>query len=120
MGQSTGKTSSTQTLGEYLAAVRTVSQLSLRDVEQATNKLVSNAYLSQLEKDKIGKPSPNILHALASAYKISYEELMARAGYVSSDPAHARAATFSLGKVTPDEQRALTAYLTFLRSQKKK
>jgi len=48
-------------------------------VEEATNKEVSNAYLSQLENDKITKPSPNILHALASVYKTSYEDLMARA-----------------------------------------
>ena len=66
------------TLGEHLARLRTASGLTLRQVEEATQKEVSNAYLSQLEKGKITKPSPNVLHALADAYKTSYEDLMER------------------------------------------
>jgi HTH-type transcriptional regulator, competence development regulator len=108
-----------QTLGQYLTALRELSQMTLREVEQATDKLVSNPYLSQLEKDKISKPSPNVLHALASVYQTSYEDLMAHAGYITSEPAHARAATFSLGSVTEDEQQALMAFLAHLRSAKK-
>jgi len=45
--------------------------MSLRQVEEATEKEVSNAYLSQLETGKIVKPSPNILHALARVYSTS-------------------------------------------------
>jgi transcriptional regulator with XRE-family HTH domain len=94
--------------------------LSLREVEQASEKVVSNAYLSQLEKGKISKPSPNILHALAAVYGASYEDLMSRAGYFTSEPAHARAATFSVSDVSPDEQKALLDYLAFLRHQRKR
>ena len=64
------------TFGAYLALLRETTGLSLRQVEAATENEVSNAYLSQLEKDKISKPSPNVLHALARVYNASYEELM--------------------------------------------
>jgi len=94
-------------------------------VEEATNKEVSNAYLSQLENDKITKPSPNILHALASIYKTSYEDLMLRAGYFASGMTEsgrrqAKVATFAIGDLTKDEEDALIEYLGFIRKTRKK
>src|SRR5437879_5463731 len=71
----------TQSLGEFLAFTRGIKKLTLRDVEDATEKEVSNAYLSQLETGKITKPSPNVLHALAQVYAVPYELLMQKAGY---------------------------------------
>jgi transcriptional regulator with XRE-family HTH domain len=112
------------TLGSHLAGLRTAAGLSLRQVEEATEKEVSNAYLSQLENDKISKPSPNILHALAGVYKTSYEDLMERAGYFpaqskgSSTRRQARAATFAIEDLTPEEEKVLIAYLGFIRQQK--
>jgi transcriptional regulator with XRE-family HTH domain len=116
---------SDDSLGAHLARLRTASCLSLRQVEDATEKEVSNAYLSQLENNKIAKPSPNILHALALVYKASYEDLMKRAGYLSSD-AHssgrrqAKAATFAIQGLTPEEEKILIDYLAFIRKQKRK
>src|SRR5258708_39054452 len=99
---------SDDSLGAHLARLREAAGLSLRQVEEGTEKEVSNAYLSQLENNKIAKPSPNILHALATVYKTSYEDLMKRAGYVSSDSEastqkRAKAATFAIQGLTPDE-----------------
>jgi transcriptional regulator with XRE-family HTH domain len=74
------RSTSKRTLGQYLASIRVDRKMSLRDVEEATSKQVSNAYLSQIENDKIKKPSPNILHALAEFYAISFENLMDLAG----------------------------------------
>ena len=37
-----------QTLGDFLSYVRISKKLTLREVEEATNGAVSNAYLSQL------------------------------------------------------------------------
>lgn len=114
------------TLGKHLAGLRTAAGLSLRQVEEATNKEVSNAYLSQLENDKITKPSPNILFVLSSVYSTSYEDLMERAGYLpagsSATPSRrqARAATFAIENLTPEEEKELIAYLGFIRQQKKK
>jgi len=113
-----------QTLGQHLAALRDAAGLTLRQVEEASDKEVSNAYLSQLEKDKISKPSPNILYSIAKVYSTSYESLMERAGYF---PAHseasgrrqARVATFAIENLTPEEEKALIAYLGFIRQQRK-
>jgi HTH-type transcriptional regulator, competence development regulator len=116
---------SDESLGAHLARLRTAAGLSLRQVEDATEKEVSNAYLSQLETNKIAKPSPNILHALARIYKASYEDLMKRAGYFSSDAdasgrRQAKAATFAVQGLTPEEEQILLDYLAFIRKQKRK
>ena len=112
-------------LGEHLARLRLAARLSLRQVEDATDNEVSNAYLSQLENNKITKPSPNVLHALSQVYKVSYEDLMKRAGYITSDAdaegrRQAKVATFAIKDVTPDEEKSLLEYLAFIRQQKKK
>ena len=113
-------------LGAYLKSVRAGTDMTLREVEDATGKEVSNAYLSQLENGKIAKPSPNILHALASVYDVPYEKLMERAGYITSTTSrndgekHGRAATFAIDNLTLDEEKELLKYLSFYRSQKGK
>lgn len=109
-------------LGAHLMRLRRTTGLTLRQVEEATQKEVSNAYLSQLENNKILKPSPNILYALSIVYSTSYEDLMRRAGYVSSDAEasghQAKAATFAIKNLTPEEEKALLDYLRFIRKHK--
>ncbi|HEY4311875.1 MAG TPA: helix-turn-helix domain-containing protein [Pirellulales bacterium] len=118
-----------QTLGKFLAYTRGIKKLTLRDVEEATEKEVSNAYLSQLENDKISRPSPNVLHALATVYGVEYDVLMAKAGYFSptesngvlrsaSSSRHGRAATFANEHLSQDEEEKLLEYLAFLRSRR--
>ncbi len=110
-------------LGQYLASIRDDRDMTLRQVEEATNKEVSNAYLSQIENNKIQQPSPNVLHTLAEIYSINYEKLMEMAGYIiKSRPhknRHGRIATFSEHNLTPEEEAALIEYLQFIRSRKK-
>ena len=43
----------TLTLGQYLTSIRVDRGITLREVEKRTNKVVSNAYLSQIENDQI-------------------------------------------------------------------
>ena len=108
------------TFGKHLARLRNATGLTLRQVEDASGKEVSNAYLSQLENDKITKPSPNVLHVLAGIYSTSYEDLMERAGYFpasSTEARQARVATFAVENLTPDEEKALIEYLAFIRKQ---
>jgi transcriptional regulator with XRE-family HTH domain len=112
-------------LGQGLKMARDFRKLSLRDVEKATG--ISNPYLSQLENDKINKPSPFYLHKLAVLYGIEYEMLMEAAGYLQKNTRPegapktlAGAALFSVEKLTPEEEQDLAKYLQFLRSQKKK
>jgi transcriptional regulator with XRE-family HTH domain len=114
------------TLGQYLASIRNDRELSQRDVEKATDKVVSNAYLSQIETDQIKRPNPSILHALAELYAVSYEDLMERAGFVvptrsrrSAQQRHGRVATFAGHNLSNEEEAELVKFLGYLRSKKK-
>jgi len=115
-------TGSPAQLGAVLADLRAARRLSLREVEEATGKAVSNAYLSQLEHGKIKRPSPNVLHSLADVYAVPYEALMEKAGYLlpSQDGGgrRARLAAFAIDNLTAEEEEELLKYLAFLRSRK--
>ena len=112
-----------RSLGKELNDIRTMRKLSLRDVEQATG--ISNAYLSQLENNKVSKPSPHFLHKLGKLYGVDYEILMEAAGYVhdrEKKPGPSTplgAALFSDKDLTPEEEQQLAIYLKFIRTQKK-
>lgn len=115
--------SRSEALGAYLKSLRLGLRMTLRDVEEATDREVSNAYLSQVENGKIAQPSPNVLYALATAYKVSYAGLMRRAGYVTPGAnirgtKHGRAATFSVENLTAEEEAELLKYLAWYRSQR--
>src|SRR5688500_7137967 len=71
---------SKQTLGNVLRQARDLKKLTLRTVEDMTG--ISNAYLSQLETDKIKKPSADILHKLANTYKLDFNYLLHISGLV--------------------------------------
>jgi len=107
------------TLGKGLRQVREARKLSLRDVEDATG--ISNAYLSQLENDKVQKPSPHFLHKLAKLYEIEFEFLMEAAGYVKARTNQdapktlIAAALLRQGTLTLEEETQLARYLAFIR-----
>lgn len=69
-----------KSLGSTLKGARELISFTLRQVEEATG--ISNAYLSQLENDKIKKPSANVLYKLASTYKIELNTLLSAAGII--------------------------------------
>jgi transcriptional regulator with XRE-family HTH domain len=108
-------------LGAVLADLRTAKGHSLREVEEATGKAVSNAYLSQLENGRIQKPSPNVLHSLAEVYAVPYETLMEKAGYLLPSEERGgrrrRLAAFAIDDLTAEEEEELLKYLAFLRSR---
>lgn len=109
-------------LGGLLCDLRRAKGFSLRQVEEASDRAVSNAYLSQLEKGKIRKPSPNVLHRLAEVYAVPYEALMERAGYLLPPDGpekgrRRRLAAFAIDDLTAEEEEELLRYLAFLRSR---
>lgn len=120
----------TSSLGPYLASIRGVRRMTLREVEEATGGEVSNAYLSQLENNRISRPSPNILHALARVLVVPYETLMEKAGYLVPQTAQpdvlrsaarqekSRSSLLADQSLTQEEEEALLEYLAFLRSRK--
>src|ERR1035441_3846712 len=97
-------------LGPFIRKARQDVKMSLRDVEEATGKEVSNAYLSQLESGKIAKPSPHILYSLSTVLGLAYETLMERAGYImpaavrTEGEKHGRAATFAIDNLSSEEE----------------
>jgi len=106
-------------LGPILSDLRKAKGLSLREVAEASDNAVSNAYLSQLENAKIKKPSPNVLHSLAGVYSVPYEALMERAGYLlpseEGSARRKRLAAFAIDDLTAEEEEELLKYLAFLR-----
>jgi HTH-type transcriptional regulator, competence development regulator len=125
MSEGTGEGGGKITLGQYLASIRTDRRMTLRQVEEATEKEVSNAYLSQIENDKIQQPSPNVLHALSEVYGIDYARLMEMAGHITpsksrSDSArHGSVATFADHHLTAAEEAELMDYLKHIRTRKR-
>lgn len=110
-------------LGTYLAELRNLKAMSLRQVEEASKQLddgepVSNAYLSQLENDKVTDPSPRVLHTLAKIYGAAYATLMTKAGYFMPKGG-TRLATFADQALTEEEEREALAYIAFRRKQEK-
>lgn len=112
-------------LGGLLGDLRAAKGLSLREVEVATDRRVSNAYLSQLEKGKIQQPSPSVLHHLAAVFAVPYEALMERAGYLippsdgASKGRRKRLAAFAIDDLTAEEEEQLLEYLAFIRSRRR-
>jgi transcriptional regulator with XRE-family HTH domain len=122
-------------LGQYLWTLRKAVNMSLREVEDASEKKVSNAYLSQLETGRITNPSPAILHEIAAVYvarlpknasvSCSYERMMELAGHIrpsSPGPTKktSRLPTFAGEQLTPEEEDDLLKYLAFIRMRKGK
>jgi transcriptional regulator with XRE-family HTH domain len=109
-----------QNLGQFLRTIRGSKGLSLRAVESASG--ISNAYLSQLESDKIKRPSPVVLHKLSEVFGISYTRLLSLAGYPVPDANRTRAEDVGIaariGQVSVEEENALVEYLEFLRARR--
>lgn len=113
--------SGNKTLGSVLAQSRGLKNYSLRAVEELTG--ISNAYLSQLENDKIKKPSADILYKLATLYKIDLNFLLHLAGLVEKATQKNVSLgnfVFSKDNLTQEEEEELIKYLKFMRERKKK
>lgn len=68
---------------EYLKKLRKEKGLTLRDLEKKSG--ITNAYLSMIENGKRGIPNPDTLMKIHEPLGVSYEELMVKAGYISSE-----------------------------------
>jgi len=110
-----------KSLGKTLKDAREQATFTLKQVEEATG--ISNAYISQLENEKIKKPSANVLHKLATVYNVDLQVLLAAAGIIeeSKTPKNMmlNSIAFSAQQLLPEEEEALMKYLKFLRHEKK-
>lgn len=120
-------------LGQYLWDLRKAANMTLRDVEEASERKVSNAYLSQIETGRITSPSPAILQELSKVYEsrlpsnapvaCSYERMMELAGHLRPSgeapcERRSRLPTFAAEQLTPEEEDELLKYLAFIRMRK--
>ena len=110
-----------KSLGNKLKELREIHRFTLRQVEEATG--ISNAYLSQLENDKIAKPSANVLYKLSNIYSVELDTLLAAAGIIekksSSNKLLNSVALSSDSPLTKEEEEALLDYLRFIRQKQK-
>lgn len=65
---------------EYITKKRKEKNLSVRQLALYSD--ISSGYLSQIENEKRGTPTPDVLKKLAKGLKIPYQELMEVAGYL--------------------------------------
>lgn len=109
-----------KSLGQTLKAARESIPLTLRQIEEAIG--ISNAYLSQLENDKIKKPSANVLYKLSNILNVELDTLLAASGIIEKDAVKPNkllnTVAFSTQTLTPQEEDELLQYLKFIRSKK--
>jgi len=107
----------TNSLGSTLREARELISLTLRQVEEATG--ISNAYLSQLENDKIKNPSANILYKLASVYRVDLNSLLRASGIIKKSEGVATVDEFSnriafyAKDLTEEEKEEILDFLKF-------
>ena len=120
-------------LGQYLWTLRKAADMTLREVEEACDRKVSNAYISQIETGRIPSPSPPILQKLSSVYEAklpknspvacSFQRMMELAGHLqprkeATAKRETRLPILESEQLTPEEEDELLKYLAFLRMRK--
>lgn len=109
-----------KTLGKRLKELRKLANLTLRDVEIETG--ISNPYLSQLEHDKIKRPSAQSLYMLSKVYAVDINDLLYHSGLIIEPPARNklfRTVAEKSGELTAEEETELIEYLKFIRFKNK-
>lgn len=108
------------TLGQELYRLRKLKGWTLREVEEKTQKKVSNSYLYQIENDNVKEPSPHILYELASVYDVEYAALMKLAGFVVPGlNSKGTSIAFSALNLSKDEEEKVLDFVEFLRMKRK-
>lgn len=116
-----------KSLGETLKDARKLIPFTLREVEESTG--ISNAYLSQLENDKIKKPSANVLYKLSSLYKIELTTLLRAGGIISKSSKEDKSEkkttsewenriAFYTDKLSEEDKDKILDYIKFLKHNK--
>lgn len=112
-------------LGTELKAVRQIKGLSLSAVARPAR--ISVAYLQKLEAGVVMNPSPRVLHRLTGVLEISYLTAMELAGYIvpttgdTADRAQGGLVEQALAAedLTEEERKAVTAFVAYLKEQRK-
>ncbi len=111
-------------IGIVLKEARKNIGFTLRQVEEALD--ISNAYLSQLENDKIKNPSANILYKLSNLYRIPLKSLLSNAGIIEKqddentekNSQFIQKVAFSAENLSDDEKKEVLKYLEFIKTHR--
>lgn len=112
-----------KSLGQTLKVAREQIPLTLRQVEEAIG--ISNAYLSQLENDKIKKPSANVLYKLSNLYNMELNILLSAAGIIEKKDTEAPQSSllnkiaFYADKFSKEEEEQIIEFMKYLRFKNK-
>jgi len=108
-------------LGDILKDARKDRSYTLMYIEETLG--ISNAYLSQLENNKIKKPSANFLYKLSNLYNIPLKSLLGNAGIIEnkedSFSNFANRIAFSAGDMSDEEKEKVIEYIKFVKLQNK-
>lgn len=110
------------TLGAVLRSARAAAGLSLREVERRTG--LSNAHLSQIETDTIGRPEMSILWELSALYGLDFGRLLALAGHAGEGETSGRrrrrmtVALRAMSELSPREQEEALRYMAELKARR--
>lgn len=114
-----------ESLGQTLKKIRESVSLTLRQVEETIG--ISNAYLSQLENNKIKKPSANVLYKLANLYKVDLNLLLSAAGIIEesfetddsqNNSKWMNKMAFYFDKLSDEEKQEIISYAKFKANKK--
>jgi HTH-type transcriptional regulator, competence development regulator len=115
-----------KSLGGTLKESRELIPMTLRQVEEATG--ISNAYLSQLENDKIKKPSASVLYKLSSIYKMELNSLLRAAGIIQKSTDNLtidlpsteweKRISFYTEELSEEQKGKVLEYIKFIKSSK--
>lgn len=113
-------------LGKELRKTREAQGASLEAV--AGPAKISAAYLHKLERGGVGSPSPRVLARLAAALEVSYLRLLELAGYLDEEQLAKvrlrepgpRPHPLAGQQLSPEEWRAVGAFIQMLIAQRKK
>lgn len=114
-----------KSLGKTLKETRELRSMTLREVEEGSG--ISNAYLSQLENDKIKRPSASVLYKLAHLYKLELNILLTAAGIIEKSSSQNqrnlewdKRISFYTGDLSEDQKDQVLDYIQFLKSKRTK
>jgi transcriptional regulator with XRE-family HTH domain len=115
-----------EALGEELRRAREARGNSLQGVAEPAK--ISAAYLQKLERGAVGTPSPRVLRRLGGVLGLDFLHLMELADYLAGDEVaeagrrspSPRPHPLANQALTPEEWRAVGAFIKTLKSQRPK
>jgi transcriptional regulator with XRE-family HTH domain len=111
-------------LGKVLREVRHLKSQSLKTVAEKAE--ISPAYLQKIELGGVRAPSPRVIYGISEALDLPYVDLMRLAGHIVPsaqdasvvDPVHSLAIAMNASGLSPEEVKALSEYLAFVRYER--